>query len=215
MFIKKLGYEVHEQVGITGVVGLLKNGYGPTVMLRADMDALPMAERTGLPYASDKKAKNAEGETVDVSHMCGHDLHVTWLMGAAQLMASHRVRWNGTLMLVFQSGEEIGKGAKAMIDDKMIDRLPKPDIILGQHVMVGEAGTVGHRQGDILAAGDSMHVKLYGRGAHGSMPQNAIDPVVMAAATVMRLQTIVSREISPMQSGVLTIGALHAKYHSR
>lgn len=209
-FIKKLGYEVHEQVGETGVVGLLKNGEGPTVMLRADMDALPMVERTGLPYASDKKAKNADGETVDVSHMCGHDLHVTWLMGTAQLMASHRDRWNGTLMLVFQPGEEIGRGAKAMIDDKMIERFPKPDIILGQHVMVGEAGTVGHRPGAILAAGDSLHIKLYGRGAHGSMPQNAIDPVVMAAATVMRLQTIVSREISPMQSGVLTVGALQA-----
>lgn len=209
-FIKKLGYDVHEQVGVTGVVGLLKNGDGPTVMLRADMDALPMAEKTGADYASNKKAKTADGEEVDVSHMCGHDLHVTWLMGVAQLMANHRELWNGTLMLVFQPGEEIGRGAKAMIDDNMIERFPKPDIILGQHVMVGEAGTVGHRAGAILAAGDSMHIKLYGRGAHGSMPQNSIDPVVMAAATVMRLQTIVSREISPLESGVLTIGALQA-----
>lgn len=163
-FIKKLGYEVHEQIGVTGVVGLLKNGDCPTVMLRADMDALPMAEKTGLPYASQKKGQTSDGEAVDVAHMCGHDLHVTWLMGAAQLMADHRDLWRGTLMLVFQPGEEVGKGAKAMIDDGMIDRFPKPDIILGQHVMVGEAGTVGHRAGAILAAGDSMHIKLYGRG---------------------------------------------------
>ena len=209
-YIKKLGYEVHEQIGVTGVVGLLKNGDGPTVMLRADMDALPMAEKTGLPYASKKKGQTADGETVDVAHMCGHDLHVTWLMGTAQLMADHRDLWSGTLMLVFQPGEEIGRGAKAMIDDGMMERFPKPDIILGQHVMVGEAGTVGHRPGAILAAGDSMHIKLYGRGAHGSMPQNSIDPVIMAAATVMRLQTIVSRELSPLESGVLTIGALQA-----
>ncbi|MGA9608706.1 MAG: amidohydrolase [Rouxiella badensis] len=208
--IKKFGYEVHEQVGVTGVVGLLKNGEGPTVMLRADMDALPMAEKTGLPYASDKKGKTADGETVDISHMCGHDLHVTWLMGAAELLASHRDLWRGTLMVVFQPGEEIGAGAKAMIDDGMKERFPKPDIILGQHVMVGEAGTVGYRAGAILSAGDSMHIKMYGRGAHGSMPQNAIDPVIIAASTVMRLQTIVSRELSSLESGVLTVGALQA-----
>lgn len=209
-FIKQWGYEVHEQVGVTGVVGLLVNGQGPTVMLRADMDALPMAEKTGLPYASQTKGETAEGLTVDVSHMCGHDMHVTWLMGVAQVMAQHREQWRGTLMLVFQPGEEVGKGARAMIDDNLFERFPKPDIILGQHVMVGEAGTVGYRAGPILAAGDSMHIKLYGKGAHGSMPQNSIDPVVMAAATVMRLQTIVSREISPLENAVLTIGALQA-----
>jgi len=209
-YIETLGYEVHERVGVTGVVGLMKNGDGPTVMLRADMDALPMAEKTGLPYASQKTGTTAEGETVFVSHMCGHDLHVTWLMGAAKLMAEHRRAWRGTLMLVFQPGEEVGKGARAMVDDRMLERFPKPDIILGQHVMVGEAGTVGYRSGTILSAGDSMSIRLYGKGAHGSMPQNAIDPVVMAAATVMRLQTIVSREVAPLENAVLTVGALQA-----
>ncbi|HTN38939.1 MAG TPA: M20 family metallopeptidase [Arachidicoccus sp.] len=203
-------YEVSTGIGITGVVGLMKNGEGPVVMLRADMDALPVTEATGLPYSSSKVARDDEGVEVGVSHVCGHDMHVTWLMGTARLFSEHRDQWKGTLMAVFQPGEEVGRGAQGMIDDGMMDRFPKPDIILGQHVMVGESGTIGHRSGAILSAGNSLKVKLFGRGAHGSSPQTSIDPVIMAAATTMRLQTIVSREIAPIENAVLTIGALQA-----
>lgn len=209
-YAQKFGFDVTRQVGVTGVVAVLRNGDGPTVMLRADMDALPMAEASGLPYASTVKAKDEEGYEVGVAHSCGHDMHVTWLMGVARLMAEHRDAWSGTLMAVFQPGEEVGRGARSMIDDGMIARFPKPDVILGQHVMVGVAGTVGYRSGTILSAGDSLKVKLFGRGSHGSQPQTSIDPVIMAASTTLRLQTIVSREISPRDSAVLTIGALQA-----
>jgi len=156
------------------------------------------------------KAKDEEGYEVGVAHSCGHDMHVTWLMGVARLMAEHRDAWSGTLMAVFQPGEEVGRGARSMIDDGMIARFPKPDVILGQHVMVGAAGTVGYRSGTILSAADSLKVKLFGRGSHGSQPQTSIDPVIMAASTTLRLQTIVSREISPRDSAVLTVGALQA-----
>ncbi len=209
-YLTRYQFEVTTEIGVTGVVGIIKNGEGPTVMLRADMDALPVAETTGLPYASKVKAKDEEGIEVGVSHVCGHDLHVTWLMGAARLFSEHRDLWKGTLMVVFQPGEEVGRGAQSMIDDGIMDRFPKPDIILGQHVMVGESGTVGYRSGAILSAGNSLKVKLFGRGAHGSSPQTSIDPVIMAAATTLRLQTIVSREIAPIENAVLTIGALQA-----
>ncbi|WP_321963661.1 M20 family metallopeptidase [Paraburkholderia sp. J7] len=208
--MEKLGYEVSREVGVTGVVGVLRNGEGPVVMLRADMDALPMAEATGLPYASTVTAKDEEGVQVGVAHSCGHDLHVTWLLGVAQLMAAHRDAWSGTLLAVFQPGEEVGRGARSMMDDGMIERFPKPDVILGQHVMVGPAGTVGYRSGAILSAGDSLKVKLFGRGSHGSQPQTSIDPVIMAASTTLRLQTIVSREIAPSERAVLTVGSLQA-----
>ncbi|MGB6053771.1 MAG: amidohydrolase [Burkholderiaceae bacterium] len=204
------GFEVTAGVGGTGVVGVLRNGDGPTVMLRADMDALPITEATGLPYASTVKAHDDDGAEVGVAHACGHDLHVTWLIGAARVLAARRQQWRGTLLAVFQPGEEVSRGAQGMIDDGMMERFPRPDVILGQHVMVGAAGTVGYRSGVILSAGDSLKVKLFGRGSHGSQPQTAIDPVIMAAATAMRLQTVVSREIGPLQSAVLTIGALQA-----
>ncbi|HEY0896439.1 MAG TPA: amidohydrolase [Sphingobacteriaceae bacterium] len=209
-YLTRYNYDVTTGVGAHGVVGVLQNGEGARVMLRADMDALPVTENTGLPYASEKIARDEEGKEVGVSHVCGHDLHVTWLMGAARLFSEHKDKWKGTLMAVFQPGEEVGRGAQSMIDDGMMDRFPKPDIILGQHVMVGEAGTVGHRSGVILSAGNSIKVKLFGRGAHGSYPETSIDPVILAAATVMRLQTIVSREIAPAEMAVLTIGAIQA-----
>ena len=208
--LRTAGYEVTTGVGKTGVVGLLRNGDGPTVMLRADMDALPVKEATGLPYASKVMAKDREGETVSVSHMCGHDMHVTWLVGATKLLAEARATWRGTLMAVFQPGEETAEGAEAMIDDGLFRRFPKPDVVLGQHVMVGPAGTVAGRSGAITSAADSMQIRLFGRGAHGSMPQASIDPVVMAAATVMRLQTIVSREVAASEAAVVTVGALQA-----
>lgn len=163
-----------------------------------------------MSYASTKVARDAEGVEVGVSHVCGHDLHVTWLMGVARLFSEHKDQWKGTLMTVFQTGEEVGRGAQSMIDDGMMKRFPKPDIILGQHVVPDEASTVGHRSGPIMAAANSLKVKLFGRGAHGSSPQMSIDPVIMAAATTMRLQTIVSREIAPTENAVLTIGALQA-----
>ena len=209
-YLDSLGYEVTRAVGITGVVGVLRNGTGPTVMLRADMDALPMAENTDLPYASSVKAKDEDGVEVGVAHSCGHDLHVTWLMGVSRVLAEYRDAWNGTVMVVFQPGEEVARGASSMVKDWDNRRFPKPDIILGQHVMVGPSGTVSYRPGVILSAGDSLKIKLFGRGSHGSQPQTSIDPVIMAASTALRLQTIVSREISPMDNAVLTIGSLQA-----
>jgi amidohydrolase len=208
--LKAAGYEVTSGVGQTGVVGVLRNGDGPTVMLRADMDALPVQEATGLPYASKATSTDRDGKTVPVMHACGHDMHVSWLVGAATLLAQARGAWHGTLIPLFQPAEETGEGAQAMIDDGLFKRFPKPDVVLGQHVMPGPAGVIGSRTGVITSAGDSLQIRLFGRGAHGSMPQASIDPVVMAAATVMRLQTIVSREVAATDAVVLTIGALQA-----
>jgi amidohydrolase len=208
--LRAASYDVMTGVGKTGVVGLLRNGDGPTVMLRADMDALPVEEGTGLPYASRVTATDREGKTVPVAHMCGHDMHVTWLAGAATLLGKARTTWRGTLMAVFQPGEETAEGARAMIDDGLFTRYRKPDVVLGQHVMVGPAGTVAGRPGVITSAADSLQIRLFGRGAHGSMPQASIDPVVMAAATVMRLQTIVSREVAAAEAAVVTVGSLQA-----
>ena len=208
--LRTAGYEVTTGVGKTGVVGLLRNSDGPTVMLRADMDALPIEEATGLPYASKVKAQDREGKTVPVGHMCGHDMHVAWLVGATTLLAQARAEWRGTLMAVFQPGEETAEGAQAMIDDGLFDRFPKPAVVLGQHVMVGPAGTMAGRTGAITSAADSLQIRLFGRGAHGSMPQASIDPVVMAAATVMRLQTVVSREVAAAEAAVVTVGSLQA-----
>ena len=200
-WIERLGYEVRRGVGVTGVVGMLRNGDGPTVLLRGDMDALPMDEDTGLPYSS---------QVPGVAHSCGHDLHMAWLMGAARVLAEARDAWHGTLLVVFQPGEETAQGARAMVEDWDKTGLPHADVVLGQHVMVGAAGTVSYRPGVILSAGDSLQVRMFGRGAHGSQPQNSVDPVVMAASTVMRLQTIVSREVAPLHSAVLTVGSLQA-----
>ena len=208
--LRTADFEVSTGVGKTGLVGLLRNGEGPTVMLRADMDALPIEEATGLPYASKIKMKDREGKTVPVGHMCGHDMHVACLVGATTLFAQARDAWRGTLLAVFQPGEETAEGAQAMIDDGLFDRFPKPAVVLGQHVMVGPAGTVAGRPGAITSAADSLQIRLFGRGAHGSMPQASIDPVVMAAATVMRLQTIVSREVAAAEAAVVTVGSLQA-----
>lgn len=198
--LRDAGYDVTDGIGRTGVVGVLRNGDGPTVMVRADTDALPVREQTGLPYAS----------TSAVMHACGHDMHVAWLIGAARVMAASRDAWRGTLMPVFQPAEETGSGAQAMIDGGLISRFPRPDVVLGQHVMVGPAGSIGSRPGAITSAADSLRIRMIGRSAHGSMPQASIDPIVMAAATVLRLQTIVSRELAPRDAAVVTIGSLQA-----
>jgi amidohydrolase len=208
--LRAAGYEVTTGVGKTGVVGLLRNGHGPTIMLRADMDALPVKEATGLPYSSSITAIDSDGKTVPVMHACGHDMHVTWLIGAATLFARTRDAWRGTLMPVFQPAEETAQGAQAMIDDGLFKRFPKPDVVLGQHVMVGSSGVLSSRAGVVTSAGDSLQIRMFGRGAHGSMPQASIDPVVMAAATVLRLQTIVSREIAATEAAVVTVGSLQA-----
>jgi amidohydrolase len=208
--LKAAGFEVTSGVGKTGVVGILRNGDGPTVMLRADMDALPIKEATGLPYASTVTGTDPTGKTVPVAHSCGHDMHVACLIGATNLFAKSRAPWKGTLMAVFQPGEETAQGAKAMIDDGMFKRFPKPNVVLGQHVMSLPSGNIDWRSGIVTSSADSLQIRIFGRGAHGSMPESSIDPVVMAAATVMRLQTIVSREVAPTDSAVVTIGSLQA-----
>jgi hippurate hydrolase len=209
-WLQQHGYDVTSGVGGTGVVGLLRNGDGATVLLRADMDALPIQESTGLPYASQATGTDRFDQTTPIAHSCGHDMHVVWLMGAARLLAEHRNAWRGTVMAVFQPGEETAQGARAMIADGMVRRFPKPDVTLGQHVMPLSAGQIGWRTGTMLSAGDSWEVTLFGRGAHGSMPQKSVDPVVMAASAVMRLQTVVAREVAMTDSAVVTVGTLRA-----
>ncbi|WP_433871645.1 amidohydrolase [Saccharopolyspora sp. CA-218241] len=205
-----LGLEVTSGVGGTGVVGVLRNGAGPTVLLRADFDALPVAERTGLPYASTARGTSPDGDDVPVMHACGHDMHVTCLLGALDLLTGSRERWSGTVVAVFQPAEEIGAGARAMLDDGLLERFPKPDVCLGQHVFPFPAGAVAWVSGPSMSAADGIKITLYGRGGHGSQPQSSVDPVVMAAATVLRLQTVVSREVAPLDTAVVTVGSVKA-----
>jgi amidohydrolase len=202
-WLREHGFAVQEGLGGTGVVGVLSQNRanGPTVLLRADMDALPVLEQTGLPYAS---------STDGVMHACGHDMHVACLLGAAGELAAARPGWNGTLVVLFQPAEETVSGARAMVDDGLYEKVPRPDIVLGQHVAPIPAGTLGLRPGPAFAASDSLRVTLFGRGGHGSRPETAVDPVVMAAATVMRLQTVVSREVAATDTAVLTVGASNA-----
>jgi len=208
--LKALGYEVTTGVGRTGIVGILRNGAGPTVMLRTELDALPVAEKTGAPFASTVTTKNLAGATVPVMHACGHDLHMTAWSGTARWMAEHRQQWHGTLMLVGQPAEESNGGADAMLKDGLFMRFPKPDYVIGLHDDdTMPAGTIGFHPGPFRAISISPAVTLYGRGGHGAMPYNTIDPVVMAARTVTALQTIVSRENNPMDPVVLTIGTIH------
>jgi amidohydrolase len=207
--LREDGCVVHERVGDTGVIGLLRNGDGPTVLLRADMDALPVREQTDLPYASKETA--AEGEVeVPVMHACGHDVHVTCLLGAVALMAQARASWAGTLVAVFQPAEETADGAKGMLDQGLASIVGHVDVAMAQHVLPMPAGHLGTRVGPTLSAADSMRVTVYGRGAHGSMPQAAVDPVVLAAMIVVRLQTVVSREVAPGDAAVLTVGSIAA-----
>jgi len=208
--LRDAGYEVHERIGRTGVVGVLANGDGPVVLLRADMDALPVREATGLPYASEVTARDGDGDEVPVMHACGHDMHVACLAGAAQLLAEGREHWSGTLIALFQPAEEAGDGARAMVDDGLAELIPSPTVALGQHVMPAPAGRLGTRSGAALSAADSMRITVHGRGAHGSMPQAAVDPVVLAAMIVVRLQTVVSREVAPGETAVLTVGSIQA-----
>jgi amidohydrolase len=206
--LRGCGYEVHERVGGTGVVGVLHNGDGPLVLLRADMDALPVREATGLPYASTATTTDAAGVEVPVMHACGHDVHVTCLLGAAQLLANGTAHWAGTVVVLFQPAEELGDGARRMVDDGLAGLVGTPDVALAQHVLAFPSGRLGTRAGPFLSAADSMRITVFGRGAHGSMPQAAVDPVVLAAMIVIRLQTIVSRELPPGEFAVLTVGSV-------
>jgi amidohydrolase len=207
---KEEGFEVTETVGGHGIVGILKNGDGPKIMLRTDLDALPVIELTNLVYGSKVKVKNAEGSEVGVMHACGHDVHMTVVTGAGRYLAKNKDQWKGTLMLIGQPAEETGGGAKAMLDDGLFKRFPKPDFAVAAHVDAGlAAGMVGYRGGYMLANVDSVDITLFGRGGHGAEPQSAIDPVVMAAEFILSLQTIVSRERKPIDPAVITVGAIH------
>ncbi|UMG91826.1 amidohydrolase [Nocardioides sp. TF02-7] len=207
--LRDAGCEVHEGIGGTGVVGVLAKGPGPTVLLRADMDALPVREETGLPYASTVTATDGDTE-VPVMHACGHDVHVACLAGATTLLAQARDQWSGRLVVVFQPAEETADGARAMLDDGLAGIVGDVDVAMAQHVLPMPAGRVGTRTGAVLSAADSMRITVHGRGAHGSMPQAAVDPVVLAAMIVVRLQTVVAREVAPGDPAVLTVGSIAA-----
>ena len=196
--------------GGTGVVGTIRNGEGPVVAFRADTDGLPIAEDTGLDYASTVTGTLEDGTVVPVMHGCGHDTHVTSLLTAARLLADRTDAWSGTLVLVFQPGEETAAGARAMVDDGLWDRAPRPEVVLGQHVMPGQAGTVNLSHGAAMAMADALRVTVYGKQSHGSQPQSSIDPIVLGAHMIARLQTIVSREIDPRSPAVVTSGTFHA-----
>ena len=205
-------FDITSDIGGHGIAVVFHNGSGPTVLLRADFDALPVEEQTGLPYASTKRMKDKDGNEKPVAYACGHDMHATALVGAAQLLASARERWAGTLVLIFQPAEELGTGAKATVDDGLYKKhgIPIPDVVLAGHVMPMRAGRVGTRSGIMANSADTMHVTLHGRGAHSSMPDKAVNPVVMAANAITKLQNFVSRETDPHDTDVVTVASVHA-----
>lgn len=209
--LRELGFEATEKVGGHGVVGVLANGSGPTVLLRADMDALPVVEETGLDYASKVTVRDERGATVGVMHACGHDMHMTMLLGTLEYLASHRDAWKGTVVAIFQPAEERGAGAQAMLDDGLFKRFPRPDFALALHVAADRpAGVVTWRTGYAMANVDSVDIVVKGKGGHGAFPHMTIDPIVIAAKLVLDLQTIASREVKPIEPVVVTVGAIHA-----
>ena len=191
-------------------MGLLANGDGPTVLLRAELDALPIAEDTGVDYASTVTTTGSDGRLVPVAHASGHDLHMACLLAAVKLLADHPDRWRGTLLALFQPAEETGDGAQGMVADGLFTRIPVPDVALGQHLLPGIAGTVGTCPGPFMSAEDGIAITVYGRGGHGALPQNTVDPVVLAAMIIVRLQTVVSREVTPGETAIVTVGAVQA-----
>jgi amidohydrolase len=204
------GAAVTTGIGGAGVVGALANGDGPAVLLRAELDALPVAEDTGVDYASRVTTTVPDGRQVPVAHACGHDLHMAAVLGAVRLLAGRQDRWRGTLLALFQPGEETGDGAQAMVDDGLFKRIPVPDVALAQHLLPGIAGTVGTCPGPFMSAEDAIQVTVYGRGGHGALPQNTVDPVVLAAMIIVRLQTVVAREVTPGETAIVTVGAVQA-----
>jgi amidohydrolase len=209
--LRSAGYEVTEHVGGTGVVAILKNGAGPTIMLRTELDALPVEEKTGLPYASKVRVKDSTGRDVPVMHACGHDLHMAALVGTAEIMARSKNTWHGTVMLIGQPAEETISGAKAMIEDGLFTRFPKPDVAVALHV--GNqlpAGMASITPGIYNSNADSVRITIYGKGGHGAAPNTTVDPIVIAARTILALQTIVSREVKPGEMAVVTVGYVHA-----
>ena len=208
--VKALGYEVSTGVGRTGIVAVLQNGPGTTVMLRTELDALPVEEKTDLPFSSQVTVKNAAGQTTPVMHACGHDIHMAAWAGTARLMAEHKDQWHGTLMLIGQPAEENGGGAKAMLQDGLFTRFPRPDFALSLHDDdTMPAGTIGYHAGPFRSMSDGVTIVVHGRGGHAAMPMNAVDPVVLAARIVLALQTVVSRENNPADPVVITVGAIH------
>lgn len=207
--LEAAGFTVTTGIGKTGVVGVLERGEGPVVLLRADMDALPVKEDTGLEYASTRTVTRADGVTTPVMHACGHDVHTTCLIGAVYALAAD-FSWKGRILAVFQPAEEVGRGARAMVADGLFDRFGIPDVVLGQHVAPLPAGVLGLHPGPAFAASDSLRIKLYGKGGHGSRPETTKDPVLMASSLVVRLQSIVSRSIAGRDTAVVTVGSLHA-----
>ncbi len=209
--MRALGFEVTEGVGRTGVVSVLRNGDGPTVLLRADMDALPVVEQTGLPFASTVTATPATGVETGVMHACGHDTHMTAFIGAAQQLVDRKDEWSGTLVMILQPAEELGEGALAMLQDGLFERFPKPDYAIAFHDAAQfPAGMIGYAPGYALANVDSVDITVKGVGGHGAYPQTTKDPIVLASAIVMKLQTLVSRELSPLEPGVVTVGSFRA-----
>jgi len=208
--LKATGFEVTTGVGGNGVVAVLRNGRGPTVMWRSDLDALPVKEETGLTYASTVTATDDTGRQVPVMHACGHDIHMTTLIGLARGLKALQARWSGTVVLIGQPAEERVLGAEAMIKDGLFTRFPRPDFVLGMHVKADlPVGVVGYRAGPAFANVDSVDVRVYGRGGHGSTPHLTVDPIVIAARIVLALQTIVAREIDPIEPAVITVGSIH------
>lgn len=209
--LRAAGCEVTENIGGFGVVGMLKNGSGPTVLVRSDLDALPVGEKTGLPYASTKTMTEQDGSTVGVMHACGHDVHMTNLIGVARYLGGQRDLWQGTLLFIGQPAEERGSGARAMLDDRLFERFGKPDYALAIHVSPNlSSEQVGILPGYTMANVDSIDIEIKGKGGHGAIPQNTVDPIVIAARLILDLQTIVSRETKPIEPAVITVGSIHA-----
>ncbi|MGV6819281.1 MAG: amidohydrolase [Parvularcula sp.] len=208
--LRSMGYDVTDHVGKTGVVAVLKNGAGPTVLIRADMDGLPIREDTGLAYISKVDQVDRDGVTKPVMHACGHDVHITSLLGTAKQLRDHKDEWSGTVVLIVQPAEEIISGARAMIEDGLYTRFPKPDYALAFHVSASmPTGKLGLIPGTTYSSSDSVNVTIRGVGAHGAAPHQGIDPVVVAAEFIVSLQTIISRTISPLEAGVITVGSIH------
>lgn len=205
------GLKVTRNVGGHGVVGVLENGAGPTLLIRGDMDALPVTEETGLPYASRVTVTKTDGAKVGVMHACGHDMHQTVLIATAQILSAMKDRWSGTILFVAQPAEEIGQGARLMIEDGLFDRFPKPDRCIALHVAHDlKVGTVGYTPGWAMANVDSVNITIHGRGGHGAYPHATVDPIVAASQLVLALQTIVSRRLDPRDTAVVTVGSIHA-----